>query len=228
MILQFSNDLGGHTTVVGLTGYNGPAASTQPFQSENIVILQDGFCGSTCAIFSELMREQGKVQTIAVGGRPMNTPMQGVGGSKGSQVLSFDTIYNFALNTLSNAEELYGLDTAQKLNKTTAAGRIANTQQLFKRSTRLITEHLSGSVNSLDNLRQNDTTETALEFVYEAADCRLFYTAKSYLDPVPLWKQAIDTKWGNGKCVNGSIEDATAIGVVNNEPFNKQNKKTTP
>ncbi len=39
----------------------------QTFESSNIVILTDGFCGSTCAIFSELMKTQGDVQSIAVG-----------------------------------------------------------------------------------------------------------------------------------------------------------------
>jgi hypothetical protein len=65
-------------------------ASPQPLKAEDIVVVQDGLRGSTCAIFAELMREQGKVQTIAIGGRLVTGAMQGAGGSKGSQVLSFD------------------------------------------------------------------------------------------------------------------------------------------
>jgi len=54
----------------------------QLFESHNIILLHDGGCGSTCAIFAELMKSQG-VRSIAVGGRPQNGPMQGTTGSKG-------------------------------------------------------------------------------------------------------------------------------------------------
>jgi len=74
---QFSNNVGGHTLPANITGYNGLTNVTaQPFQADNIVLLQDGLCGSACAIFSELMKEQGKVQTVVIGGRPLNAPMQ--------------------------------------------------------------------------------------------------------------------------------------------------------
>jgi hypothetical protein len=54
--------------------------------------LHDGMCSSTCAIASELLKDQGDVRTIAVGGRPQEGPMQGVGGTKGAQVFSWDDI----------------------------------------------------------------------------------------------------------------------------------------
>jgi hypothetical protein len=54
--------------------------------------LHDGMCSSTCAIASELLKNQGDVRTIAVGGRPQQGPMQGVGGTKGAQVFSWDDI----------------------------------------------------------------------------------------------------------------------------------------
>ena len=54
--------------------------------------LHDGMCSSTCAIASELLKNQGAVRTIAVGGRPQEGPMQGVGGTKGAQVFSWDDI----------------------------------------------------------------------------------------------------------------------------------------
>ena len=61
---------------------------TQPFAAENIILLYDGICHSTCAIFSELMKTQVGTRSITVGGRPQYGPMQGVGGTKG---------YNFIL-----------------------------------------------------------------------------------------------------------------------------------
>ena len=41
-------------------------------------------CASTCTIFSELMRQQGGVKTIALGGRPNKDIIQAVGGVKGT------------------------------------------------------------------------------------------------------------------------------------------------
>lgn len=67
-----------------ISGYlNNTNIPPQPFKSENIVMLYDGTCGSTCAIFSEMMKNQGRVRSVSVGGRPQKGPMQGVGGSKG-------------------------------------------------------------------------------------------------------------------------------------------------
>jgi hypothetical protein len=51
-------------------GYrNDTRPQPQTFEQDNIVILSDGSCGSTCAIFSELLKTQAGVQSIAVGGR---------------------------------------------------------------------------------------------------------------------------------------------------------------
>jgi len=63
--------------------YNNTNIAPQHFAAEDIVILYDGTCGSTCAIFSEFMKSQAGVRSIAVGGRPQIGPMQGVAGSKG-------------------------------------------------------------------------------------------------------------------------------------------------
>lgn len=204
-----------------LTGYNEFSnITTQPFKSENIVINQDGLCGSTCAIFAELMREQAKVQTITVGGRPLNQPMQGVGGSKGSQKLPMYGLQQFAEVTVKAAFLLDGESIAKRINETTAAGRIYKATQLTKRSY-IDANGLypQGSVNSLNNERMNDTSSTPLEFVYEAADCKLFYTIDTWSKPARMWKAAVDTKWSrfNAKCVPGSTGNKTAIGMVENQ-----------
>jgi hypothetical protein len=62
--------------------------------------------------------------------------------------------------------------------------------------------------------------------VYEAADCKLFYTLESLMAPAPLWKRAVDAKWGNGTCVTGSTGDPSSMGVENKIPFNKN--ESTP
>lgn len=46
---------------IDISGYlNRSNITTQPFKAENIVVVTDGYCASTCTIFSELMRQQGK------------------------------------------------------------------------------------------------------------------------------------------------------------------------
>lgn len=87
--LTTSNDTFGLGTDV--TGYGSRKNFTQPFKAENIIMLMDGFCASTCTLFSEFMRTQGGVKTIAMGGRPQAGPIQGVGGIKGAEILSWSS-----------------------------------------------------------------------------------------------------------------------------------------
>lgn len=75
----------------------------QTFLPENIVMLSDGFCGSTCAIFSELLKTQAGTQSIAVGGRKQNGPMQSVGGSKGSNDQALADLVRTAQKAYSKA-----------------------------------------------------------------------------------------------------------------------------
>ncbi|KAF2183839.1 hypothetical protein K469DRAFT_727810 [Zopfia rhizophila CBS 207.26] len=224
---DWENNLGGYPSGPGfnLTGYlSNSKTSSQPFPAENIVIMTDGSCGSTCAIFAELMREQGQVQFIAVGGRPISAPMQGVGGTKGAQVLQMSTFRKIAIETIQKIAGIASLDVVKAVNQS-ALGKLAQTEQLLIRSEHTSPENpINGVVNSLDNLRQNDSSETPLEFIYEAADCKLFYTLDALKDVTKLWKQAVDIKWGKGKCVDGSTGDKSSIGVVSNKPFNAQVK----
>lgn len=67
-----------------VTGYgNNTNPPPQLFSAENIVLLEDGGCGSTCSSFAEYMKAQGGVRSVVIGGRPQLGPMQGVAGSKG-------------------------------------------------------------------------------------------------------------------------------------------------
>ena len=71
---------------INITGY-GPLANVPreaPFKPENIVILTDGYCASTCTIFSELMTKQAGVKTVVLGGRTNTEPIQAIGGVKGT------------------------------------------------------------------------------------------------------------------------------------------------
>ncbi|KAF5870381.1 putative peptidase s41 family protein [Botrytis fragariae] len=187
------------------------ALGPQIFESKNIVLLYDGSCGSTCAVFSEFMKSQGGVRSgianipftaVVMGGRPQTGPMQGVAGSKGSEVLTFSeidsylaqvlqTIANLTLNSLSipsapsTASTPLGAIAPWPLGDSTYQG--ANSRLNFR-----------------DNICQNDSSFTPLQFIYEASNCRLFYKEEDMYDMQGLWKRIENTVWGDGKCVEGS------------------------
>jgi hypothetical protein len=201
----FSDDLS-----LDVTGYRTRASKlnkNQPFKSENIVLLQDGGCGSTCAVFAEFMKNQGGVNQVVVGGVPRTGPMQGVSGSKGSQVYTWTQVY-------SEAERAYlnlGEDAQVKLNDTDL-GKLVYTTRPLMRTAYQATGASASVINLRDNIRDDDTGAIPLNFVYEAADCRLFYTGDMYRDVTNVWKKAVDANWGDKSkvCVDGSTGDKSA------------------
>jgi hypothetical protein len=84
-----------------ITGYNTATNFTRPFGGpENIVILLDGYCASTCTLFSQFLKWDAGVKSIAMGGRPQAGAIQGVGGVKGSQSYSFGSVQGQAQTAL--------------------------------------------------------------------------------------------------------------------------------
>jgi hypothetical protein len=43
------------------------------------------------------------------------------------------------------------------------------------------------------------------QFVYEAADCRLYYEPNMITNVTAIWKKAADAAWGTGMCAAGSL-----------------------
>ncbi|KAF2786169.1 hypothetical protein K505DRAFT_260463 [Melanomma pulvis-pyrius CBS 109.77] len=201
----FSDDLS-----LDVTGYRTRAndlSKTQPFKSENIVLLQDGGCGSTCAVFAEFMKNQGGVNQVAVGGIPRTGPMQGVSGSKGSQVYTWTQVYSEAERAFINLPE----EMQVKLNDTDL-GKLVYTTRPLSRTAYQASGASASVINLRDNIRDDDTGAVPLNFVYEAADCRLFYTADMVRDVEAVWKKTVDARWGdsNKVCVDGSTGDKSA------------------
>ncbi|KAJ4412745.1 hypothetical protein N0V91_000507 [Didymella pomorum] len=194
-------------SVIGFDANKNETSTPQPFKAEDMVMLHDGMCSSTCAIASELLKNQGAVRTIAVGGRPQDGPMQGVGGTKGAQVFSWDDI-----QLRMQATYFLGSPAQQAAWDTQDLGKTAFATQLFKRSA-YQGGRIAGGVNLKDNLRQNDESGTPLEFMYEAADCRMFFTAAMVSDVTALWKGVADRMFRNGTnlCVSGSTGNPTAV-----------------
>ncbi|KAK6085180.1 peptidase S41 family protein [Seiridium cupressi] len=186
---------GAATENTTVTGYGDVPAPVQPFEAENIVLVTDGICASTCTIFAGLMTRQEGVRTIAMGGRPINQPMQAIGGVKGAQVLEYTNIVQTvsAAVGVNSGQIPYGLPVPTTL-----------TSPLLYRS---------GRLNWLNAYSMNDT-DTPLQFVYEAANCKRFYRVQNLVDIRTIWMDAADVAWGGAQCVDGSTvnEDGTISG----------------
>lgn len=203
------------TNLFPLSGYNNRSnLPPQPFKSENIVMLTDGVCGSTCAVFLEFMKTQGKVKSIAIGGRPQETPMQAVGATKGARLIQFSTIHLAVASLAStmSAPELLSFASGP-------LGAIYNATQPLIRTN----GGQNAAVNGLNNYRMNDTTQTPLQFVYEAADCRLFYTPAMIQNVTNVWSAVAEVHWGGpnstAKCVAGSTNGQNSLSSGNTTVF---------
>ncbi|KUJ18450.1 uncharacterized protein LY89DRAFT_615243 [Mollisia scopiformis] len=176
-----------------ITGYGPRANFTQPFAADDIVMIYDGYCASTCTIFSEFMRTQASVKSIAYGGRPntnTSTPLiQAIGGVKGTNNYGYSYISSLA-------------SAALELNPTTIQSAFLRplTNMLpYERST-------DTSINVRDNILPGNLGDgTPAQFIYEPADCRLFYTPAMMANVTAIWEAAALAAWGGGNCNAGSL-----------------------
>lgn len=134
------------------------------------------------------------VRTVIFGGRPQPGPMQSIGGIKGSQELGLDDINSFtqlAQSLLANStEQILTADELTLFNKT-APIPLSDFPLVIGQS----------SINFRNAFGPaNDQIPT--QFIYEAAECRLFYTPASVVKPEAYWAAAANAIWGTGTCVN--------------------------
>ena len=191
-----------------ISGYNGlkGIVPKQTFASKDIIMLQDGTCASTCAVFAEFMKTQAQVRSVVMGGRKQIGPMQGVGGVKGANDYALSTIqYNFmpAFNAASPEE--------QRTLNAKYGDALGAASYAIERCPKDPSDGSSVChVNIRNNIRKGDTTVTPLQFVYEGADCRLFYTAPMMADQTVVWSTVYNSWWGNGACVQGSTDQPSS------------------
>ncbi|KAK8071695.1 hypothetical protein PG996_005043 [Apiospora saccharicola] len=185
---NFDNTLDTTNTTYGIgydiTGYGTRKNyTTRPFGGpENIVVLFDGYCASTCTLFSQFMKHDAGVPFIAMGGRPsVQDKIQGVGGVKGSQSYSFSNVWNYAQLARKHTEDAA---LARELDRFTTYP--------FARSS-------AAGVNVKDEiLREHWDDGTPAQFVAEYADCRLFWKADMHKDITNLWTAAADAAFKGG------------------------------
>jgi hypothetical protein len=83
---------------------------------------------------------------------------------------------------------------------------VANVPQVLTRA-----GDQSSRLQSQDQVRKGDASGTPLQYIYEASDCKIFYTAETYADPDAAWKQAWDAFQDDSNCVEGSTGHASSI-----------------
>lgn len=129
-----------------------------------------------------------------VGGRPQTGPMQTAAGTRSAS--AYDT---------SALDDDFVL--AQSLNPTLGA-------QLPDRTNNdLFITVAAFSIR--DQIRQNEPTP--LQFLYEAADCRIFYTPSTVYNLTNLWNYAAEAAWSKPDlCVAGSTGYATGANSTSN------------
>lgn len=149
--------------------------------------------------------KQAGVRTIVFGGRPQNGPMQGVGGTKGAQVLKLGE--TFPLPVLRERA-------TQSLNTSTpllTPKQLARWNEVVPRPLEKFPLVLKeGAINLLNNYSPDDS-DTPLKFVYEAADCRRFFTAENIFNQEAVWASAAEAMFDGGACVPGSTNAAGSL-----------------
>ena len=144
------------------------------------------------------MHHQAGVRTVVAGGRPELGPMQAVGGSRGAEV--YDAI---ALDE--------DIEFAERVNKSLelpdrSAGNYVN----------------YASFNLKDSVRQGETIP--LQFLYEPATCRIFYTTRTVYNYLNLWNYVAEAIWRNSSlCIAGTANGTTndkATGPAVNDTAN--------
>jgi hypothetical protein len=79
---------------------------------------------------------------------------------------------------------------------------------LPNRTESLDVEVVYSAINLRDQVRKGE--DTPLQFVYDAADCRIFFTPKTVFNLAALWKYAADAIWAKPElCVKDSTGYAT-------------------
>lgn len=169
--------------------------------------MTDGFCASTCTVFSENLKWQG-VKSLAFGGQPQYGPMQAIGGVKGAQAAETSTFKSY--EKVSSLIQQSSAEDDDPVLSTEQMKRYNETAPGLKTPSLPISDV---GVNLLNQYGPGDDS-VPLQFIYEPADCRLFYTLENINEPATIWSTAARTYWGKGQCVPGSNKESNLSTTV--------------
>ena len=116
------------------------------------------------------MQHDGGVRSVVVGGQPTDGPMQAPSGTRGAESYSMDDLNSdFVVASFMNE----------------SAGAL-----LPLRDAGIYVSYLG--INIKDQVRkdENEDENTPVQFLYSAADCRIFYTIDTFWNQTNLWKYA--------------------------------------
>ncbi|KAM7198300.1 hypothetical protein V8F33_005091 [Rhypophila sp. PSN 637] len=183
-----------------------------PFRPEDIIIITDGLCGSACAIFTDALVNVHGVKTVALGGRALEAPMQAIGFTKGGPLYGLDLLTAPHGSAVDRSNVPDGLQIPPPIDSTLPL-RILSAQGHRASWASGMTINLANAIP----WDSPDDGEGALPYqmMYEAANCKLFYTWDMSREIVNVWKAAASVAWNGGKCVKGSTttEDGRIGGV---------------
>jgi hypothetical protein len=165
---------------------------------EHITILTDGVCASACALFVEMMTQMG-VKTVVAGGRPEPGPMQAASGNRGASVYDagqLDEDMAFARDIDEWVED----------NVIAAVPEIREPGMFV----------LEASVNLRDQVRKDKSTP--LQFLYQPADCRIYYTLANVYNFTRLWHDVAAAAAKDSLCVKGSTGFSTTNTTAKSSP----------
>ncbi|SMY23681.1 unnamed protein product [Zymoseptoria tritici ST99CH_1A5] len=186
-----------------IAGYGSVARARTLFKSRNIVILTNGRCASTCAVFVHQMMRQG-VRVVVFGGRPRYGPAQAIGGNRGAQFWSLATIGRY----VNMAHEL-ALNVSRSRSSPEDEELLARMEKLMPPRPESFPVRFDMHGMSGINFRSaydGFDEDTPLQMRYQAADCRRFYTLRNIMDPGSTWIDAAETMFYGGECVPGSAK----------------------
>lgn len=134
-----------------------------------------------------MFRYEAGVKVVAVGGTPKPGPMQAPSGSRGAR--DYDT------STLDA-----NIDFTQHLLQNRSS---PDATFLPNRTEQLSVFVYYADINLRDQIRKGE--DIPLQFAYEAADCRIYYTPQTVYNYTNLWQYAADAIWKNSSlCARGS------------------------
>jgi hypothetical protein len=135
-----------------------------------------------------MMSHEAGVRTVVMGGQPKPGPMQAAAGTRG------------AMPYYSNYLDI-DITNAEAFNTTTKG-------QLPQRDSGMAISYVS--FNLRDQVRTAGSPSMPLQFMYEAADCRLYFTLDNVLNMTRLWRDVANAAWTDSSvCVAGSTGYST-------------------
>ena len=149
------------------------------------------------------------VRTVVAGGRPTTGPMQAASGTRGAAPYDANRLDE-------NMDYASSLDT---YSKEQAVATIPDVHDSGIYYTYI-------GINIRDQVRADDTTP--LQFKYEAADCRIYYTMKNLYNMTQLWHDVSTAAFVDSSlCVQGSTGFSTTNNTNPSPPPKPQTQRPT-